>query len=50
MNFNIADFFNSFNTTYNPILTAVCSLLAFVLCYDFTHGLFNAVIGFFKKK
>lgn len=49
MNFDISSFFDSFNNTYNPVLTAVCSLISAILVYDFTHSIFAAVSSWFKK-
>lgn len=46
----IIEFINANLPLDEPIITAVCLGIIFILIYDFYHMLFSAVLSWFKRK
>lgn len=46
---NLVEWIQSNIITDEPVLTAVCIAILFLLIYDFYHALFSAVLTWFKK-
>lgn len=46
---NLVEWIQSNLVVDNPLLTAVCITILFILIYDFYHALFSAILTWFKR-